>query len=332
MRELAVEVANLTLRFGNKVLLDLAEQIVIPAFTDKNLVRTYGDTRYFFYGVKKVTLEAGRKPVLGIAGRIVKDTKIVREQIYDTERGLVRNRKALRSAPSAFFLLILNNHRLLYIRETSDAPPKAAFRTTLLSFLRTKYKEHIDKEHEKAKESSNLVTKKQLMESLERPTLQLIPLTSGEGIEEFVSKYEVLQVLEFKLGRRNDENDNEPFFEQLQEKKDELGSNVSSVRHQNASGLNKTRAREEIAEATQQGNQLVRLSGLDQEGDRLLGNNENFQLRKPIGEIGANVKSAAEKAYRSFKSLVADGIVKLPAIQPEVLAKVRELARRFPGE
>ncbi|MGK7933145.1 MAG: hypothetical protein AB4041_17170 [Microcystaceae cyanobacterium] len=45
----SLEFANFICRFGdNLVLLDLLEEIIIPAFTDEHLQRSYRDTSFFF--------------------------------------------------------------------------------------------------------------------------------------------------------------------------------------------------------------------------------------------------------------------------------------------
>jgi len=58
--------ANLICRFGEKkVLLDMLNEIVLPAFLDSMLRRRYEDTSYLFYDVKLVLLD-DNKTVLGV--------------------------------------------------------------------------------------------------------------------------------------------------------------------------------------------------------------------------------------------------------------------------
>ena len=61
MRQHVASFANFVCRFGDeKVLLDYAKDIVLPAFFDDTFVRSYGRTHFFFYEtelVKLVTLE-----------------------------------------------------------------------------------------------------------------------------------------------------------------------------------------------------------------------------------------------------------------------------------
>ena len=336
-KSLSMEMGNLICRFGReKTLLDMADEIVLPCFFDEKLVRSYSKTSYFFHEVSPVLLSNGSsESVVGIAGRFIKDTTLEREQIFEEGKGLVKDVGSIRSSPSAIFLLILNNHRLIYVKETKDAPSKESFRSTLLSFLREKHKGYIEAQFERFKAmreeepNAERVTKKDLHEATPRPTLDLIPLTSEDSIEEFVRKYSILKNIEISLSDRNDENDNEPFFEELQKRKDAIGSTNSVVKHTNAKGLNKDEAISEIAEATEQGNQNVKLSGLDSEGDILRGNNENFQLRKPLEDLSSQPVNAANDLYESFVGLVENGLVKIPETSEKARAMVESLAQRF---
>lgn len=138
-------------------------------------------------------------------------------------------------------------------------------------------------------------------------------------------KYNVLKTVEIKFSERNDETDNEPFFEQLQNKKDSLGSAITALRHHNKDGLEKDEAIKEIQEATEQGNQLITLVGTDSEGDNLRGNNDKFQIKKSIPEPSGNLDDDALSLYNSFKSLIKDGIIKVPKVKKAVKQKLLSL-------
>lgn len=338
-RSLNMEMGNLVCRFGNeKVLLDLADEVVLPCFTDSSLVRSYNKTSYFFHEVTPVLFRnKENEDVVGISGRFIKDTTLEREQIFEEGKGLVRDSESMRSSPSAIFLLILNNHRLIYVKETKNAPSKESFRSTLLYFLRAKHKEFIGNEYERLSseqqinEEQHRVTKKDIYESNPRPTLELIPLTSEDSIEEFIKKYSILKIVEISLSDRNDENDNDPFFEELQKRKDAIGSKNSTVKHSNTKGLDKNKAVNEITEATTQGNQNVKLSGVDEGGDVLRGNNEQFQVRKPLDKLSQDPKKAANELFLSFNNLIDDGIIKIPDTSQKAKVIINAIAKRLFG-
>src|ERR1700723_2454744 len=138
MRQHAATFANFICRFGDqKVLLDYAKEIVLPAFFDDTYIRSYGKkAQFFFHEVEQVVLNGDKEnPILGISGRFIKNTYLTREQIFDPEKGIVLDPANIQSSPSAFFLLILNNHRLIYFPETAHAPDLKTFRATLYDFI-----------------------------------------------------------------------------------------------------------------------------------------------------------------------------------------------------
>ena len=269
-----------------------------------------------------------------MAGRFIKNTTLLREQIFEKGKGLVKDHSSMRSSPSGLFLLILNNHRLVYVNETKFAPSKEAFRTTLLHFVREKHRVFINDEYERMKKAAEeepgirRVTKKELLEEIPKPTLELIPLTSEESIESFVRQYDILKIVEITLADRNDETDNSAFFEQFQKRKDAIGSKKSLVKHHNTKGLKKDEAIKEIKEATFQGNQTVKLSGLDIEGDILKGNNENFQLKKPLDSLSEFPGDAAHKLFESFMGLVKEGLIKVPQTSSKAFEILKTLKVR----
>ena len=229
------------------------------------------------------------------------------------------------------FLLILNNHRLLYVKETKDAPNKEAFGNTILNFLRTKHKDFINKRKDdlESQYPYERTTKKSLLQEFPKPSLEIIPLTSKDTIEGFVKKYNLLKTVEIKFKDRNDEHDNDPLFDQVQQRKDLMGSEITSIRHHSKSGLEKDKAIEEIQEATAHGNQLVSLVGTDSEGDRLAGNNEEFQIKKNIDPLTGNDEEDAVNLFNSFKNLINDGIINVPATKKKVKRKLKAVVDRY---
>src|SRR4051794_13492940 len=134
-----MQVANFICKFGSKNLLDYLNDVVIPSFTDITLRREHGEAKYFFHKVQLINLDANVSRPDAVIGYFVKDTKLRRTQRYVPDHGLIRDTAQLQSSPSAFFMLILNNHKLLYIDETSYTPDLSSMRATINLFLGKKY-------------------------------------------------------------------------------------------------------------------------------------------------------------------------------------------------
>lgn len=229
-RKHQLEFANFILRFGDdRVLLDLAEEIVIPAFTSPDLERSYGETKHFFHDVEILNFGDDEHPTLCIAGRYIKDTFVKREQVFnDATDRLVKDTDSLQTSPSSIFILILNSHRLMYFKETSYAPSLLTFQKTISVFLKQKYQEFIDLQHEQTG-----IEKSQLYREYDPPHLEIVPLTNEESISEFVNQYELLKTVEIKLLSTNNELDNNGFFEKARQAKDAVQSNVTTITHNN---------------------------------------------------------------------------------------------------
>lgn len=331
----SIEMANLVCRFGDSVLLDHFDDIVYQSFFDEDLVRTYSETSYFFEKVDLIHLESeAGSDVLGIVGRFIKDTKLRREQIYVEGEGLKRAPRSMQSSPSALFLLVLNSHRLIYLKETADAPTKDAFRSTLLSFLRKKHS-HLLKSQLSEIDALDInrdekrERKDQLRDELPRPTLELIALTSEEGIEEFIRAYDVLNQIKIRFSDRNDEADLDEFFNQLQKSKDAIGSIDTALVHRSKEGLDKEQAVRQVVAATAQGNQSVTLRGVDDGGETIVGNNEKFQLKVPLEDVSDEPVEAGRQMYESFKALVDRGLVVLPQESNRTKRLVRAILKRY---
>lgn len=325
--EKILEIGNLTCRFGGEVLLDRLGDVVAPAFLDSALVRSYSSTSYFFLDVSVVDLgKIDGESYKGIAGRIVKDTSLVREQIYMPGEGLKKNRKKLKTAPSSLFVLILNNHRLLFLKEMADAPTMQSFRSTLIYFLNEKHKVLINskfeliKEKEKGISWSEKTKKADLFKQLPRPTLEIVPLSSGSSISAFIDRYQKIKSLEFFFTDRNHELDDSGFYRALQQKQEKLGD--AKLRFSDKEGLAKNAVKSEVVSATEAGNQKVKISGIDKGGDKLEGNNEDFKVKKQIDALVGSITSAAKNMFSSFKELVADKVIQNPKTDPSKKAVI----------
>lgn len=333
--ERTLEMANLICRFGEKkVLLDMLHEIVLPAFLDGTLRRSYDDTSYLFYDVELVVLDS-ENSILGIAGRFIKDTVLERDQILDGDKGLIHDNQKMRTSPSAVFLLILNNHRLLYVKETKNAPGLETFRATAQKFLWIKHRNYINALYEKnqvaRKADQNVphISKTDLNIATPRPSVELVPIGSKESLASFLEQFQTLKSVEVQLLDTNSEIDNAPFFEKVREQKDAIGSKKTIVRHTNPEGLDKDVAIEQLSVAAPQGNYQIRFDGLDDAGDRLKGNNEDFKVKTPIGEIGSDLVPAVKRMYAGFNSLVESGLVVIPTVVDAVKRIIAETIERI---
>ena len=334
-----MEVANFICRFGeHAVLIDFLQEIVAPVFIDDSHNRAFDDTSYFFYNVCILHLPAeGGTSVTVVAGRFIKDTNLKREQVFKKGTGLVADKAQLASSPSSIFALILDNHRLLYLKETADGPSLASFRSTTLSFLKSSRRNYLRasfaayKAQRKADQSLEKLTIKDFSARVPQPTLEIIPLASETSIEEFIKQFEMLKKLQITLIKPNHEQDNNDFFVQWREKQSQLNSSSSALVYANTKeGLDKQHAVDEIAKVAGVGNHKVTLRGVDESGDILTGNNDKFSLKVGLGAVSRDVPAVTKTMYGAFVTLVGNGLVKIEETKAEVSDKLKHFFKSLP--
>lgn len=335
-----LEFGNYTLKFGDKkVLLDLFDEIVMPSFHEMRFVRHLKDKGdYFFLDTKLVVLdESAEYPVLGIAGRIVKNTRLRREQIYRPKGGIIEDRSELETAPSSTFLLILNNHRLILCKEVPGAPTIQNFQSTSQFCLKKRHKEFIEENFEKAKiqrkENPELdrVTKKYLFEEYPAPVLRITPLSDKESLRAFVSRLEHIDRVTIKLLPTNKEEiDNDDFWSDFGRRRDEMNSKNAKVEFANTKeGLDGDKVYEQASSASNLGNSDIKFKGYDSQGDTIRGSNEDFNLTVELEDLPKDAERAASQKYAQFKHLAHANVIALPEVAIGVINKIKDIFERL---
>ena len=111
-----MEVANFSCKsvLGDLELLDIFNDYVFPAMSNKEVPGSKNSETlsYKFIDLQFLKIE---KELL-LVGRLVKNLNLQRQQILEGD-SLVQSYETMESAPSSFFVLILNTHKLLWVRE-----------------------------------------------------------------------------------------------------------------------------------------------------------------------------------------------------------------------
>jgi hypothetical protein len=323
--EKALFVANFVCRFGEDlVLLDLFREIVVEAFLKPGRERTYANKKYFFFKPQLLDLTAHGKVEKAIAGRLIKQTTVGREQVL-RDGELVQDIQELESAPSSLFVLLLSNHKLLLVRETRDAPGLEAFESTARRFIFDAHREYLDTLREAIGEQGERVTNAELLAQVPKPTVEVVPLSTGSSLELFIGRFATLSSVQVRLVEPNDELDNAALFEHIRDAKEETGATSATLELKNGSqeGLDKEAVVELLEDPVSQGNSKIKLAGKDQNGESLRGNNEDFKLIVPIDLNVDTIKQAAIKIYNKFKSI--QGLLKIPELTEDQKEKLKNI-------
>ncbi len=325
-----VEFVNYTLTFGSeKVLLDAFHEIVEPSFASQKYIRKTRTASWFFMDVKLINLDKSLDvPILGLTGRFVKKTKLKRSQVLTSDNQLKEDQRELDSAPSSIFLLILNNHRLLFCKEMSGAPDIDNFLKTSQYCLGKAYTDHIEREVAKLDLSASFEiqgARKLLVHDLPFPSLRITPLLDGEELSGFIDRFSIINKLTIKLLKTNkDEIDNDDFWDSIEKKKEEInGDNfkieISSTTH----SLNKEVVKDEAINAGAYANSDISILGYDRQGGTLSGDNNDFSLKSEIEDLSRIVAVAAKQMFGKLTQMIQENTITIPPAPPSVSDVIR---------
>jgi hypothetical protein len=330
-RRQQLEIYNFTLTFGEShVLLDLAEEIALPAFLS-DFRRNFRNGQYFFHEVQVLELDNyyETQPALCLAGRFIKDTQLKREQRYEQETdSLIEDEQTLQSSPSSIFVLILNEHRLLYLRETSYAPPIAAFQATVKEFVSRTYRDFLNNLYDETQNPN-------ISGNYPPPELEILPLSSSSNLRQFIEQYETLESVEVRFVKTNSYLDNDPFLRIMRERRSSIEASVTVLRHENkTTGLDKEAAIAQTQEVASQANSRLKFRGRDKENNILVGSNEDLKIQVPVQSVPDEVPGASERMVSVYKTLLEQKTVmrsKMSESADSISQKLRKIRDRFIG-
>ena len=319
-----VQFANYVCHFDQLELLDLFDEIVLPSFLNNN-VRQFKETKLFFHDVRLINLSTRKNEFEpAICGRLVKDTVVHSHQIYNSGN-LIPSKNKMETSPSSIFTLLLKNHKVIYLQEYSNSPNLDTFRSTSFAFL-TKTRNNLVKELSKEIKGDDRKDKLQKIEkTYPLPTLEVLTLNSDESLEDFISKFSLLQEVSIKMIKPNNEVNSAKFFNDVRNVSESVGSTNSNLTFRNKEGLTKDSTLNQIKPALD-GNSKVSFKGKDKNENKLSGTNEDFKLTKFMQVIMGNTIENARAMLDLFEDATKDGLIKIPnhTAKEEKLAKVKK--------
>jgi hypothetical protein len=300
MRENQTVFANFLCKFGEKDMADYLEEVVLPVFTDAKLMRKYGDTTMHFEEVRLLMDEA--TPV--VAGKFIYNMVLRRTHVYQQGVGQVKAPGKLSSAPSAFFVLSLGNHRLIYFGETPSAPDIARFHSTVQKFLDIKYEAFIRTERRRLRENGEKIKKAGVYNRHPNPELKIVPLSGNDSVRDFIARYSKLQSVKIVVLRRNKDIDPAKTMDELDELAQLTGAPNAKLAISNSVGLDANGVAELVEDISAYGNQVVKLEGMDLNGAKLIGSNDDFSLKPIFDHVPAGTKPRAHFLLGKLKELL----------------------------
>jgi len=325
-----MNLANFTCKFGDShVMLDLFEEVVWPAFSGGK-VRTFSDASYFLIDVdlRKWEQQNGVKEV-AIIGRIVKNTVLARDQIFENGK-IVKNHAELASAPTSLFVLLLSNHKLLYVRENVGAPSLNTFASTISQFLGASFRTWIRHVYDEKKEAGTKMTWADLLKDFPPPVLEVTPMATESSVSAYVEKFRVVNTVEIQLIDTNHELDNLPIFGEMREIQEKISADDISLKtHKKGDiGLSKDGVKKLVATPAAEGNSKIVIRGTGIGGDRLVAKNDSFNVAIPIPDMPQEMGPAADKMRKRLQDQIAMGIINLKQGGAKAMEKIAGIIGR----
>ncbi|HAY06055.1 MAG TPA: hypothetical protein PKV67_11515 [Hyphomonas sp.] len=325
MKKNDVKYANFVCKFGEKNMMDMLEEIILPAFVRDSIVRRRGENNYLFLETGVVDLGTNDNPEFCIVGQFVKAIVLRRDQVLDAAGGeLVQDPQFMESAPSAFFVLKLNGHRLMYMAETPHAPTLSEFETTARFRIRKMWEKYVA--DAKQLQSTELQDDNN-SHGLTPPTIQVTPLGGGLELEEFLQKFEKIEILDIVVNPRNDEVDGGKLFQLMDEARKGVGGETGRIQFRSSEGLDADTTGDLLQDMAGSGNQRVKVTGKDASGDKISGNEDDYSVVDHIAEPAPDRVSRATRLLQMFREKLQQGILRDSATSAESQQKLLRVFR-----
>ena len=337
MNKKRMEVANLTCRsiLGDKELLDVFVDYFLPAMQKQEVPGSRNSETLFYKFIDLNVTKIENELVL--YGRFIKCLNIEREQILDGDK-LIPSFESMDSAPSSFFVLILCNHKLLWIKETSRAPLLKDFRAALSKMLKKERFNLINNYVES--QTLNLFLDKNNMQNIERkayaeyPELELsvTPLGNDVQIRERLSRFKNIYNITIKALKRNNElgSDFSMLAQKMSETQEKMAAkNVTTQIHGDTKNPLKKEAATELIQSVSDGNYEYKIEGIDEKSNKITETSESLSLSMIINYIKDDIPKNLKNIIQKYIETVNDYNGRLPKQNLDVSLKLKNIEKEL---
>ncbi|MBY6950365.1 hypothetical protein [Clostridium botulinum] len=229
LKRLTIANFNCTFGLDDKPMMEYFDNIIYPAFKS-DIIREQKDTSYFFDEVKIMEYEKDKFILVGL---LIKSTTLEIKSEYIKGTGIKKVNKRYGSDPFSIFIIFLENHRMILVKNQSKGSPDIrSFSATASYFLKdyihsqNKYKEKKDK--------------------LPFAKLNVVSIPSKEDIVKKLEGVNKIEKVTFRLYPANGDIPINGAYNSLLEQLDMIGSKTGNVNYN--SPTKKTKVAELITE------------------------------------------------------------------------------------
>lgn len=223
MEEKLLYCANFNATFGDKELpmLEYFEEIIYPAFKS-GFIRGKEDTLpyYFFDNIVLKTYENDR---VVLCGNLIKNTELKRKTLLENGQ-ITSSPYTMETSPYSRFVIFLDNHRLILVKNESDSPDTRSFEATVKEVVNR----YIREENRRRKKEMDSV-KDSRAELLPKATIRVIDTPSEEEIKKVISEAYKIVSLTLNFFPLNNDDDPSGLYENLRKELENLESRTGRV-------------------------------------------------------------------------------------------------------
>ncbi len=347
-----LEIANFVFKVGKKGLLDTFEQWFYPIIEEAEIEDlTLSETnKLFFHDIHFKDYEG--IPIM--YGRLVREATIKsRQKLNGTE--LIDDNNEMTTHPSSFFVLMLDAHKLLWVREMNRAPKLSDFNSIIKRIFIKHRSRYIREELKKHKEELYIEfgkkrfktnsKEKELFEKRKREfreriyfetheEINVTPISDQRQLEQKIKSLESINHLKIKLLPTNNEiaNENKKFLSKYEILNQKIGSINSNVEF---TGGDQTLNKEVVIDLyknSSKGTMEAEIKGVTKEGDvvKFKNSDDSTTFKRRIENyLRKNSQNTIAQIIDMFQSVIQAKIIMLPNKEDQSKEKAQSLIKEF---
>lgn len=194
-------IADVNMVFGKSEdpMLQWLDEIILPALQAPIVRNASENTRFIFENCQVAELDGE----LVLKGVIIKDMVVDVMSEYTDAKGLVQTDKHFPSSPYSVFIIFLNNHRMMLVKNQTSSPDVRSFKTSLKYTVR----EYITNENIKRKEKGAKL--------LPHVRLNISGIKTTQSVKDSLKDVEKITELSLQFFPLNSEWDLDPIFGEI---------------------------------------------------------------------------------------------------------------------
>lgn len=329
-----MEIANLTCKSisGKEELLDVFLDYFYNAMLTQEVKGSKNSEthKYKFIDLEITTINNE----LVLLGRLVKCLNIQREQILEGKT-IVKSYDEMASAPTSFFVLILSNHKLLWVREVSRAPMLRDLKYALLKAVNQERELLISNKINQLIECGDdeYMAGKKAYDKYPKLEIEITPLGNNASIRECLNDFAEIYNFNVMALKRNNElgSDYNDLLRNLSSSQENMqAKNVSvNIHGDKKHPLVKEQAIN-LAQTASDGNYKYKISGIDTNNNPITKDQNSFSLTAKIS-YSENVVSKFSNALNMIKKYfnIVELYNNLPSQNEDNYNKLQKIREEF---